>query len=98
MTHVTCRLTATNQDQLRNRSRVIEYGLPLPSYYFTCLFHMSYYAVRIVCGKRSRVRPSVCPVGQQQQRHADGFAAEVGRWLAAGINRWLLPPHDRRAA
>ena len=29
MTHVTCRLTAENRDQLRIRS-VIEYGLPLP--------------------------------------------------------------------
>jgi len=31
MTHVTCRLTAKNRDQLRNPIRsVIEYGLPLP--------------------------------------------------------------------
>ena len=29
MTHVTCRLTAKNQDQLRNHRSVIEYGLPL---------------------------------------------------------------------
>jgi len=30
MTHVTCRLTAKNRDQLRNPTLVIEYGLPLP--------------------------------------------------------------------
>ena len=31
MTHVTCRLTAKNRDQLRNPIRsVIDYGLPLP--------------------------------------------------------------------
>ena len=30
MTHVTCRLTAKNRDQLRNSHSVIEYGLPLP--------------------------------------------------------------------
>jgi len=30
MTHVTFRLTAKNQDQLRNSTLVIEYGLPLP--------------------------------------------------------------------
>ena len=31
MTHITCRLTAKNRDQLRNPIRsVIEYGLPLP--------------------------------------------------------------------
>jgi len=30
MTHVTCRLTAKNRDQLRNPCSVIEYGLPLP--------------------------------------------------------------------
>ena len=31
MTHVTCRLTAKNRDQLRNPMRsVIEYGLPIP--------------------------------------------------------------------
>ena len=32
MTHVTCRLTAKNRDQLRNSTfgSVIEYGLPLP--------------------------------------------------------------------
>ena len=29
MTHVTCRLTTKNQDQLRNPTLVIEYGLPL---------------------------------------------------------------------
>ena len=29
MTHVTCRLTAKNRDQLRNPSSVIEYGLPI---------------------------------------------------------------------
>jgi len=28
MTHVTCRLTAKNWDQLRNLRSVIEYGLP----------------------------------------------------------------------
>jgi len=28
MTHVTCRLTAKNRDQLRNPRSVIEYGLP----------------------------------------------------------------------
>ena len=32
MTHVTCRLTAKNRDQLRNLTSVIEYGLPLPSW------------------------------------------------------------------
>ena len=30
MTHVTCRLTAKNRDQLRNPRSVIEYGLALP--------------------------------------------------------------------
>jgi len=30
MTHVTCRLTAKNLDQLRTLRSVIEYGLPLP--------------------------------------------------------------------
>ena len=35
MTHVTYRLTAKNRDQLRNTTRsVIEYGLPLPFYYY----------------------------------------------------------------
>jgi len=34
MTHVTCRLTAKNRDQLRNRRSVIEYGLPLPFFAF----------------------------------------------------------------
>ena len=30
VTHVTCRLTAKNWDQLRTLRLVIEYGLPLP--------------------------------------------------------------------
>jgi len=37
MTHVTCRLTAKNRDQLRNPIRsVIEYEQPLPFYSGTC--------------------------------------------------------------
>jgi len=31
MTHVTCRLTAKNRDQLRNPTLGIEYGLPFLS-------------------------------------------------------------------
>jgi len=30
MTHVTCRLTAKNRDQLRNPRSAVEYGLPFP--------------------------------------------------------------------
>ena len=30
MTHITCRLTAKNRDQLRTLRSVIENGLPLP--------------------------------------------------------------------
>ena len=32
MTHVTCRLTAKNRDQLRTLRLVVEYRLPLPFY------------------------------------------------------------------
>ena len=30
MTHVTCRLTANNRDQLRNLRSAVEYVLPVP--------------------------------------------------------------------
>ena len=38
MTHVTCRLTAKNRDELRNPIRsVIEYGLPLPLQFYASM-------------------------------------------------------------
>ena len=50
MTHVTCRLTAKNRDQLRNRviSSVIEYGLLLPLLY-DCVSLQIYNSALQVC-------------------------------------------------
>ena len=49
MTHVTCRLTAKNWDQLQNpRLGVIEYGLPLPLP-FTFSLHKAEHGQETVC-------------------------------------------------
>jgi len=46
----------------------------------------------LTSGRQERfVRPSVCPVGRQQQRSAAGLLLSAGT-LAADIRRWLRAP------
>jgi len=54
MTHVACRLTAKNRDQLRNLHSVIEYGLPLPFLCDVCLLDQPYLVGMIEFCQRSR--------------------------------------------
>ena len=56
MTHVTCRLTAKNRDQLRNPIRsLIEYGLHLPFYLSTVKRRLKELRV-FVCRRTERGR------------------------------------------
>ena len=50
MTHVTCRLTAKNRDQLRNPTLSIEYGLPLP---LPFTFIKVFYSLQLTLRERS---------------------------------------------
>jgi len=59
MTHITCRLTSKNRDQLRTLRSVIEYGLPLP--FYTAYTHSQ---------DSEEVDEVVCPVSDNSRRIA----------------------------
>ena len=80
MTHVTCRLTATNLDQLRNPTL----GNRVLATFSFLVYDRIYKTVR-----RPSVRPSVFPVYRPLQHAACGGFAAVGPARAGDIDRLL---------
>jgi len=82
MTLVNCRLTAKNRDQLRNPTLVIEYGLPLPSFFTSYQKHPAW-----PWAPTTGPSMSLCP---PSRRHWTRGSANV-RWRELALRRLLAP-------